>query len=312
MDDMTSIQADTRSLFAADLVPALLAWYDSRSADVTARGLDGAVAVLRHWADAANPQQYRTPTGLASSSPGGPVSADGDVRAASNASMIFHALVPRLAQAILDPSLQGVTVEGQPLTTMRFLSYVSDQEVARYLSALAATSLGRPPAVPLNTGLLACGASCADRAVAALDATVRMLADPLAFGSTDPATWIWGRKHRFWLRSPLADAGVSIFDYGPFANDGGLYTVDVANFSWRDDGVDGFVQGSGANLRFVAQMASGAVKWRAVIPGGEPGGVASPAYQAMVAPYLANEPANQPWTDAEVAAATAATLRFSP
>jgi penicillin G amidase len=312
MDDMTSIQADSKSLFAADLVPALLAWYQSRSAEVTARGLDGAVALLQHWADPANPQSYRTPTGLATSSVGGAASPDGEVRAAASASMLFHALVPRLAQAILDPSLAAVTVAGAPLTSIRLAGLVSDQLVAKYLAALAATSLGHAPAVPLNTGLGACGASCADRAVAALDETVRMLADPLAFGSTDPSTWLWGRKHRIYFRSNLAQAGVTLFDYGPLANDGGLYTVDVANFSWSDAGPDGFVQANGANVRFVAEMTAGAVKWRAVLPGDEADNVGDPAYMSMVPAYLSNAPGNQPWTDAEVAAATVATLEFRP
>jgi acyl-homoserine lactone acylase PvdQ len=148
--------------------------------------------------------------------------------------------------------------------------------------------------------------------VAALDETVKMLADPLAFGSTDPSTWIWGRKHRIYFRSNLAQAGVTLFDYGPFANDGGLYTVDVANFSWSDAGPNGFIQGSGANVRFVAEMTAGAVKWRAVLPGGESGHVADLAYESMVPRYLSNAQGNQPWSDAEVAAATVATMEFRP
>ena len=314
LDDFTAVQADDHSGLAADVVPGLLAWFGLASAEVEARGLGPAVAVLSHWADAANPQRYRTPTGLSTTNPAGGKASDAEVVAASNGAMLFHALLPRLAARVLDPSLAGVTLDGAPLDTRRYLAEMDGQFMAKYLVALATYAAGGTPAVPLNTGLLPCGgtpASCAAVAVGALEDTVDFLSTD-AFPGLPPSDWIWGRKHRVTFDSLLGDF-TSVFNYGPFANDGGLYTVDVANFSWNDDGADGFVQRAGANVRFSAEMiAPGNVVWRAVIPGGQPDFVQDPSYQGQIPLWLENAPGNQPWSAADVQAAGVRRLVFSP
>jgi penicillin amidase len=313
--DMTATQADHYSLLAADVVPGLLAWFQLASADVQAKGLGPAVDVLTHWSSATNTRRYQTPTGLASSDPAGAKSSDAEVVSASNAAMIFHALLPRLAARLLDPSLGAVTLGGGPLDTREFLAGTGGQSVAKYVAALATYAAGGTPTVPLLTGLAACGgtaASCAAVAVAALDETVQFLSTQ-GFASAVPSDWIWGRKHRASFDSLLADAGVTLFDYGPFANDGALYTVDVANFSWNDDGADGFRQHAGANVRFSAEMiAPGNVQWRAVIPGGQPDYAQDPGYQSQIPLWLTNAPGDQPWTSAQVQSAAVNRLVFRP
>ncbi|MCX5732109.1 MAG: penicillin acylase family protein, partial [Deltaproteobacteria bacterium] len=315
LDDFTTVQADNYSAMAADVVPGLLAWFQLASAQVEAKGLGPAVAVLSHWADAANPQRFRTPTGLSTTNPSGGRSTDAAVVSASNAAMVFHALLPRLAARILDPSLEAVTFGGQPLDTRSFLAAIDGQVMARYLVALTTYAAGAAPAVALNTGLAPCGgtpATCAAVAVSALDDTVQFLSTQ-AFASSVPSDWIWGRKHRVTFDSLLADAGVTLFNYGPFANDGGLYTVDVANFSWNDDGPDGFVQHAGANVRFSAEMiAPGNVVWRAVIPGGQPDSVQNENYQSQIPLWLSNAPGEQPWTAAQVQDAAVTRIVFRP
>jgi penicillin G amidase len=317
LGDMTATQADNYSLFAADVVPGLLQWLalPSVQGQVQALGLAPAIDVLAHWASASNPRRFTTPTGLASSDPAGAKSSDAEVVAASNAAMLFHALVPRLAARVLDPLLSTVDFEGAPMTTQVFLAGPGGQEAAKYLAALATLARGATPAVPLYTGLAPCGGtpdSCALVAVAALDDTVKFLSTQ-AFASAVPADWIWGRKHRATFDSPLSSAGVTLFDYGLFANDGGLYTVDVANFGWNDAGANGFVQRAGANVRFSAEMiAAGNVKWRAVIPGGAPDFAADPNYENQVPLWLTNAAGDQPWTAAEVLAAAKTRIVFTP
>jgi penicillin amidase len=315
LSEMPTLQADNVSLLAADVVPGLLAWFALADASVQAKGLGPAVDLLKHWSSATNARRYTTPTGLASSDPTGARSSDPEVVSASNAAMVFHALLPRLAARILDPSLEGVSVGGESLDARAFLDRTGGQTMAKYLAALAAYAAGGAPTVPLYTGLLPCGgtaAACAAVAVAALDDTVKFLSAE-AFLSSVPSDWLWGRKHRATFNSLLADAGVTLFNYGPFANDGGLYTVDVANFSWTDDGADGFFQHAGANVRFSAEMiAPGNVQWQAVLPGGAPDFPGSPNYQNQVPLWLSNAPGPQPWTSAEVQAAAVTTLLFAP
>lgn len=315
LDDFTAIQADDYSLFAADVVPGLLAWFQSGSADITAKGLQPAVDLLAHWSSGANARRYTTPTGLSSTNPAGAASTDAEEVAASNASMLFHALVPRLAARLLDGPLSSVEVGGRGLDTRMFLSMTGGQTAAKYLAALAQYAAGGTPAVPLYTCLQSqCPVSLyAPAVVAALEDTVDFLSSAEAFGSTLPSDWIWGRKHRATFDSLLDSAGVSLFNYGPFANDGGLYTVDVANFSWNDDGGNGFFQHAGPNVRFSAEMiATGNVVWRAVVPGGAADFVQDPSYQNQIPLWLSNAPGVQPWTAAEVQAAAVDRFVFRP
>ena len=315
LDDFTATQADDYSLFAADVVPGLLAWFQSASGQVTAQGLQPAVDLLAHWASATNTRRYTTPTGLASTDPAGARSSDAEVVAASNASMLFHALVPRLAARLLDGPFASVQLGGRPLDTRTFLAMTGGQTAAKYLAALSQYAAGGTPAVPLNTCLQSqCPASLyAPAVVAALADTVDFLSSAEAFGSASPSDWIWGRKHRATFDSLLDSAGVSLFNYGPFANDGGLYTVDVANFSWNDDGGNGFFQHAGANVRIASEMiAPGNVVWRAVVPGGGPDFVQEPGYENQVPLWLSNAPGVQPWTAAEVQAAAVDRLVFLP
>jgi hypothetical protein len=168
--------------------------------------------------------------------------------------------------------------------------------------------------VPLHTCALShCPASLqATDVVAALEDTVNFLSTS-AFASTNPSDWIWGRKHRATFDSLLSSAGIGMFNYGPFANDGGSYTVDVANFSWNDDGANGFFQHAGPNVRFSAEMiGQGNVVWRAVVPGGAPDFANDPNYESMVPLWLSNAPGVQPWTAADVLAAAVDRLVFQP
>jgi penicillin amidase len=317
LDDMTATQADAYSAFAADVVPGILAWLarPAAAAQVQALGLGPAVDLLTHWSAAGNTRRYTTPTGLATSDPAGARSSDAEVVSASNAAMLFHALVPRLAARILDPVLSTVPWQGGEMTTRAFLAGPGSQEVAKYLSALYAYANGGAPAVPLYTGLAPCGGtadSCALVTVQALNDTVQFLSTQ-AFASAVPSDWIWGRKHRATFDGSLSSAGLTIFNYGFFANDGGLFTVDVANFGWNDDGADGYVQRSGANVRFSAQMiASGNVQWRAVLPGGQTGNASNPLYQDQVPLWLTNAPGDQPWTPSAMQAAAVSRIVFTP
>src|SRR5205814_1189247 len=49
LDDMTSIQADTKSLLARDLVPGLIGYFDDYPQTIASRGLKPAVDLLRAW-----------------------------------------------------------------------------------------------------------------------------------------------------------------------------------------------------------------------------------------------------------------------
>ncbi len=329
LDDMTSIQADSTSEFARALVPAVLSALGTRAADVTAKNLGAAVSLLAHWGDAASsatdPGPYTTPTGLTGIDPLSPPSSDPAIAARSEAAALFHAFVPRFARRILDPALAGYTVtrlDGStaPLSVDVLLGLTGDQFLAKFLTALAGQLIGATPAVPLNVGAGLCGAPsagsvCSDQALLALEDSVKFLAQAAVFGTADPGRWRWGRTHRVVFDSLV---GVPFQSVGPFARQGGLYTVDVANFDWADDGSQtfddrhGFMVRHGPSVRFSAELAPGKVRWRAVIPGGESGFPGDPNYADQVPAWLGNARGDQPFARADVVAAAASKIELWP
>lgn len=326
LDDMTSIQADTTSDFARALVPAVLSLLGTRAADVTTRKLDAAVSVLAHWGDAAatatDPGPYTTPTGLLGDDPLGPPSTDPAVAARSEAAALFHAFVPRFARRLLDPTLSAFTLPGTttPLSVDVVLGLEGDQPLAKYLVALAGHVLGTPPPVPLLNGTNLCavpatGARCSDEALQALQDAVTFLAESSVFGIADPGGWRWGRIHRVVFDSLL---DIPFLSVGPYARQGGLYTVDVANFGWSDDGSQafgdrqGFMVRQGPSVRFSAELAPGKLRWRAVIPGGESGFPGDANFADQVPAWLSHAKGDQPFARADVVAATASKIELWP
>ena len=106
----------------------------------------------------------------------------------------------------------------------------------------------------------------------------------------DETQWAWGRLHGLLLGSDLST--FEIYDYDNpapgdplFANDGGLFTVDVAN-----PGTDNFVQTAGPSTRFVCEASTNGPTCTIQLPGGQSGDINSPHYEDLLFPYLANEP----------------------
>jgi penicillin amidase len=152
--------------------------------------------------------------------------------------------------------------------------------------------------------------TCADAVQNAVEAAAASIASRT--GVSDPAAWRWGALHRARFENPLQALFPfnPEFSVGPLPNDGGLYTVDVANFSVRP-GTD-FVQRSGANLRIATELAPGAIRWRAVIPGGNDEDPASPDASDQIEAWLLNQPGDQPYAAADVDAAAVARITLGP
>ena len=121
----------------------------------------------------------------------------------------------------------------------------------------------------------------------------------------DEKTWAWGRLHGLRLESDLgAFIGPDFDNPSPgeplFANDGGLYTVDVAYPDPQD-----FVQTWGASTRFVCEALPAGPSCTIQLPGGQSSHIDSPNYEDLLFPYLRNEPMPLVF-DIDQAAATAA------
>jgi penicillin amidase len=273
LDDMTALQADNRSELGALMLQGLLPLLETKRASLST---DAAAALdaLKGW-------DFSTPTGL---------DAQGNVvpSAASQGATVFHAFQRRFAENLLTPVLSGTPLKP---------SDIPSEQLFKILVKLAN---GAAPGPDLKTGTALCRGSCADRAAEALQSTVDFLKGRLGL----QPNWSWGRLHKVkftFLGSSDFDAQTGgLFSLGPFPNDGGLFTVDVANF---DPFTDDFLQTAGPNVRFSAELDPAGVKWRAVIPGGQVDALGDPHENDQIPLWLANTKGDQPFAQADVVAA---------
>jgi penicillin amidase len=142
---------------------------------------------------------------------------------------------------------------------------------------------------------------------AALDTAGSVLVAELG---EDEAVWPWGRKHGFRLTSLLSSLS-GLFDVynnppgdeGFFANDGGLFTVDVANPNRQG------IHSSGASTRFQCEGLE-PVQCTVQLPGGQSSHSSSDHYDDLLPGYLANEPIDLVFDIDEAAAGAVETIEF--
>lgn len=233
VSSMQAIQADVYSQMGADTVPAILALLTGAESGLNARA-ETVRDALSGWA-------FECPSGLEGVDPqaSAPVD-DANVRAESLGCLAYHVVWSRLLHAVFGDELARA---GYPRDSAR------DEALARYLRAPESFAGG-----PYWDDVSTLDAVETSSVVIAevLNASGEALARYLG---GDTSRWQWGRLHTVTLRA--AD-GRPITD-GPFANDGGWYTVDVANPSFAkfrsSRGGDGFTSSfahtAGASMRLV-------------------------------------------------------------
>jgi len=300
LDGMTALQADDFSLLAARTVPAILGATGAAGVSLSADE-QAARSLLSLWADAASADRFRTPTGLSGTDPAGPAAPSAH---ASQAAALFHVFYRKFLERVLSDDLAGVSLGGAPMAV---------RDLPNEQHAKLFVPLVNGDAAVLRTGLSLCndvGAAparhtCAEQALAAFREAVAFLRGRQGA----PPDWRWGRIHQVRFAPPLPLPLPSLRALGPWANDGGLWTVDVANFSpWSDT----FTQGSGPNVRFSAELTRAGPRWRAVIPGGQVFRAGAPNDGDQAAAWLGNEKGERPFTRQEVAAAARQRLLFAP
>lgn len=145
-----------------------------------------------------------------------------------------------------------------------------------------------------------------DIITAALDAAGTFLVENLG---ENEAEWAWGRIHFLNLRSDVDTASggiVTEFNETNLANDGGLYTVDVAN-----PGGD-YSQTSGASMRLLCEAPSTGVTCTFQLPGGPSAHPGDSSYLSLLPGYISNTPRALSMDIDAAAAAAAQTLELNP
>lgn len=104
----------------------------------------------------------------------------------------------------------------------------------------------------------------------------------------DPTDWLWGRVHTMTLAADLfSSLGLASYDQGPFATDGGLNTVNVANPSV---GAASMNIHAGPSMRLICEAPEAGVGCSIQLPGGQPHFRSDDNYVGMIERWLVNEP----------------------
>jgi acyl-homoserine lactone acylase PvdQ len=244
--------------------------------------------------DALAAWDFDCPSGLDGVDPETATPVSGDAAAASIGCAAFHVLLPRLVDGAMADELASSDLIARPFL-VSFVNLVL-----------------RPDALQMGADWWDDVSTDEPEDMAAIVAAA--MNDAGAFLETtlgdDPDTWRWGRLHTVTLRANLFDdAGIPNFNNGPYVNDGGWFTVDVANPSgmYRDD----YAHRSGASMRFACDLPADApVACTLQVPGGNVHFRDDPHYDDQLKKWLVNEPFDLHFTADAVLGHTERIVRF--
>jgi len=141
------------------------------------------------------------------------------------------------------------------------------------------------------------------------------------FSTPDPDNWLWGVIHQARFQHFLGQAGINIYDLGPFAAPGGRYTVNVASYPMSGDS---FEFSDGPSERFVAVLDPAGVHAVNALPGGENGNPGGPGgdvynlihpdihYGDLIPGWINGQTFDYHVTHADVAAHAVSKVRYTP
>ncbi|MEM8609282.1 MAG: penicillin acylase family protein [Myxococcota bacterium] len=291
VDTMLATVGDIHSLIGEEMTPAILDIATDDQTTLTANG-QKVVNALQGWVD------YECPTGLDGMLVDAPLTSDADELAEASGCAAFHVALVELDRAIIgDQTATG----GRPPNYATFFSIVDPAQLN------AGDIYWDDVDTPEVETKYEITAAALDTAGAYLVANI----------GEDETEWAWGIIHGLTLSSRLAALGIPNYDNPPpggtfFTNDGGLFTVDVANPGFRggEGGSEDYVQTAGPSMRLVCEAPPSGVECSIQLPGGQSGDIDSPNYDDLLPGWLANEPIDVPFDIAESAANAVRTVTF--
>ncbi len=288
---MDAIVSDIYSLIGERMVPGMVEIAEDAQ---TTPGINGlkVIEALKAW-------DFTCPTGLDGiSADDSPLVSDADELLASSGCTAFHTMMIELRTRIED---------GENAPTGRKPSVAVFQSIANHADPqLIAGDVywDNPTTMEVETKFTV------------MSAALQQIGDFLdgQLGS-DETRWPWGRLHGLLLESDLSglSSAFAQFDNPPpgeslFANDGGLFTVDVAN-PLQESGRE-YIQTAGPSTRFVCEASATGPSCTIQLPGGQSGDINSPHYEDLLPGWLDNQPLPLVFDIAEAAANAAETITF--
>jgi len=268
---MLDIVANTHSFIGEEMTPAILAIANDETTTLSATA-QKVVNALEAW-------DFECPTGLSgTNSEMSPFDTTPGALESASGCAAFHVALRELNSAITrDENAQGDPDVAAPEDTR--VNY------AAFYSIVDPDQLGagdiywddiETPQVETRFDIMA---MALETAGAFLEAEL----------GADETEWAWGRLHGALLRSDLDELGIAQYNNpasgeSAYANDGGLYTVDVANPN------SDYQQTAGPSTRFVCEALPAGVSCSFQIPGGQSSDIDSPNYDDLLPDWLINAP----------------------
>lgn len=295
-DDVKAVQTDTGSRLGERLVPFLLAAAERRP-DLVDDRMALAIEKLAAWDYTCGTEQVE-PT-------------------------LFHAWLAITGREVLADEEGGLIGE-MILPTMDYqLGLVVVKFLARWLEAtdadidaIEAGTLPFPSATGINyfdnqdTPELETRDEILLNSLSMALAELSVIYTNLGADPDDMETWTWGRWHVMELVD-LAHAVLPEASSAPLPKPGGLYTVDVGDFNWLEDGVlpAQLTVTNAPSNRFVFEVKPGAIEAWWSMPGGQSERPGDPHHNDWFEEYLAGEYREMVYYDDAVTADTS--LRWS-
>jgi len=276
---MLDIVSNTHSYIGEEMTPEILVIPTDMNTTLTGPA-QKVVNALQNW-------DFECPTGLeGTNAEMSPLVSDSDVLLSSAGCAAFHVAIDEIEVAMTADENKAVDEDGNPVSLpppgrgpnfAAFYSIVDPSQLTAgdiYWDDINTP----PPAIETRFDIMG----------AALDTAGQFLVGALG---DDETQWAWGRIHGVILESDLSAFGISTYNNPApgdsiYANDGGLFTVDVANPN------SDFTQTAGPSTRFVCETPPEGVSCTFQIPGGQSGDINSPNnnYDDLLDKWLINEP----------------------
>jgi penicillin amidase len=294
---MDRIIGDVYSLIGKTMTPKMIEIAEN---ELTMPGLNGpkVINALKSWS-------YECPTGLAGRYSDSDLSTDAEELLESAGCTAFHVLLDELRFRIEEnefaPSYYDKNARAPSAAV--YFSIVDREQLTPENKDIYWDNRGT---VEVETKYDVMGESLA--------AVGDFLVDKLG---NDETKWAWGRLHGLRLLSDIGGLLGDLSYDNPagndplFANDGGLYTVDVAYPTPQTSEDHGaFTQTWGASTRFVCEAQPDGPSCTIQLPGGQSGHIGSDNYEDLLPGYLDNEPMPLVFDIDEAAANAARTVTW--
>ncbi|WP_169928128.1 penicillin acylase family protein [Labilithrix luteola] len=281
IDTIHALQSDTKSLIGERIAPRMVE-AASRATNLDTQ-TQAVVAALNDWSTAGT---FLCPSGINGVTPTDPKVTDAAVLRDSAGCMAFHVALYALFQGAFadEQNDPAVSPPGNPL-----VFDVLGEVKVMMRSFQSAT---QPADEPFWDNITTTGTTETRDEV--VQAALTQAGQLLQAGRGGRDTWQWGAIHALTLQSPLASA-TPLFNNGPYATPGGLYTVNVGNPANvnLDAGTPAaalsFGQTSGPSIRTLIEIGTDRPHMQMAYPGGADLHRSSPFYNNMVPRWVRSE-----------------------